>query len=478
MKISKTAKQPLDEPVIPLPSVVAMNWNPENSKEKVFCIRNFETPAVVYIHINQPQVDSPQQSNTSIINEAKLATILGKIKEYKKHDNQLRHQQQQQQQQQDEAGSELNKRTPTQTIDDGTMKSAGVKRNHMRSRALSMHQSAYEYESSKERSQLNLINQRRPSVSIDRPASNTYQGLLNSNVTPLQHVYSDHSYTNGSVLKNPSINPISVINSITKQTIAPQITNVSNVLTINRMTNQIYSAAPAQPLIQRAGPGTTIFLQPIAPTPQFNTTLGRKGVAMAQLPTSQSNGIVAQPKENSLKILSVDDINSGVSANNANSTATGRNKIDNNIDNNIDNINDNINDNLGYSQIAQSDNRIEHPRVKYTPIRPKQPNVHEDNANNDSESISVSLSRTSTGELELSLSSANKQRIDYDALNVKRKGEVQNCLIKDDIWLKMLDHIKKEGTPTLETLELFKKILPQRERNRFFAEFNYARNRK
>lgn len=154
-RMSKTSKQSLDKPVIPIPSIVPFNWNYENFKWKLFSFRDLIAPADKYIHINQPQL-----SNKSISNDAKLAAILEKIRKYKKHDNQLR-QQQQQEQLHAGRGKELNK---NQMNDDNAVKSINIKRHHFRSRALSLQQSASEYENYKKRSKFNFMKRRRSSV--------------------------------------------------------------------------------------------------------------------------------------------------------------------------------------------------------------------------------------------------------------------------------------------------------------------------
>lgn len=138
-----------------------MNSGHENSKEEVFCLRNFITSSVVNNHIqmNQQPPNQPQQSNTIIIDEAKLAAIFEKFQKYKKHDEDRLRQQQQQKQLQ--AGSELNE---NQMNDDNAMESINIKRYHFRSRALSLQQSANEYENYKERSKFNFMKRCRSSV--------------------------------------------------------------------------------------------------------------------------------------------------------------------------------------------------------------------------------------------------------------------------------------------------------------------------
>lgn len=107
------------------------------------------------------------------------------------------------------------------------------------------------------------------------------------------------------------------------------------------------------------------------------------------------------------------------------------------------------------------------PRTKTTPLRPMPPEAPQldDDANI---SISVSLSRAGTGRAELILTLDN-QRLQYDALTKKRQQEVQQSLLKDNVWLQMLNHLKNIQ-PTNETLTLFEKILPRPEQDEFFSE--------
>lgn len=119
--------------------------------------------------------------------------------------------------------------------------------------------------------------------------------------------------------------------------------------------------------------------------------------------------------------------------------------------------------NLNNNQVSST----KRPRIKTTPLRtttPAPPQLSDD-ANI---SISVSLSRVNNDQAELILTLDN-QKLDYDNLTLKRQQEVKSSLLKDNVWLKMLNHLKNIQ-PTDETLTFFEKILPETERKQFFAE--------
>lgn len=84
--------------------------------------------------------------------------------------------------------------------------------------------------------------------------------------------------------------------------------------------------------------------------------------------------------------------------------------------------------------------------------------------------IHVSLIKRNTGELELTLTQ-DKFKIEYEQLNYIQRSEVQRSLLTQDIWFRMLEHIKN-GTPTKETLTLFEKLLPSHESKIFFNSYN------
>lgn len=117
----------------------------------------------------------------------------------------------------------------------------------------------------------------------------------------------------------------------------------------------------------------------------------------------------------------------------------------------------------------------QHRRVKYTPMRPRP--ADEDDDNDGLDTISVSLSRIITGQMDLSMTS-NGRPVDYEKLSDRRKGEVQHCLLKDNIWKKMLHHLcLPDAMATQETLGLFRKILPPHERQHFFQQMSAAKKR-
>lgn len=108
---------------------------------------------------------------------------------------------------------------------------------------------------------------------------------------------------------------------------------------------------------------------------------------------------------------------------------------------------------------------VKRVRTKTTPMRSGGVQISDD-ANI---TISVSLSRLGTDQAELSLTTDQHGKISYDALTDKRKQEVQSSLLKDDVWLKMLTHLKSIR-PTSDTMQLFKQILPVAEHNTFMTE--------
>lgn len=104
-------------------------------------------------------------------------------------------------------------------------------------------------------------------------------------------------------------------------------------------------------------------------------------------------------------------------------------------------------------------------RTKTTPMRNNGVHISDD-AN---VTISVSLTKLGADQAELSLTTEQHGKISYDALTDKRKQEVQSSLLKDDVWLKMLKHLKSIR-PTNDTLKLFKQILPAQQHNTFMME--------
>lgn len=116
------------------------------------------------------------------------------------------------------------------------------------------------------------------------------------------------------------------------------------------------------------------------------------------------------------------------------------------------------------NQMNNNQAPVKRPRTKTTTMR-SQIQISDDAAF----TINVSLSRLPIDRAELSLTTEEYGKINYDFLTDKRKNEVQSSLLKDDVWLKMLQHLKSIR-PTAETLTLFQKILPEAQHNRFIAE--------
>ncbi|XP_055316825.1 nucleolar protein dao-5-like isoform X2 [Sitodiplosis mosellana] len=216
----------------------------------------------------------------------------------------------------------------------------------------------------------------------------------------------DHSYTNSTAAKAPETTNKMRLNAVQYLPL-PYMTKVHHV-----------PPAPAQPQPQ-----------PQAKTPKLPTT--------------------------TLKVLTPDDLNSRAMNAAQPSQASPNPRMDspNSTENHLNN-----------NQVTSTKQR---PRTKTTPLRPLAPAPSQlsDDANI---SISVSLSRVGKDYAELILT-LEQQRLQYDNLTMKRKQEVQQSLLKDNVWLQMLNHLK-DIQPTNETLALFEKILPKPQQNQFFAE--------
>lgn len=99
-------------------------------------------------------------------------------------------------------------------------------------------------------------------------------------------------------------------------------------------------------------------------------------------------------------------------------------------------------------------------RIKFVTPKPKRVDC-----SNQMKPIHVSLVRRATGELHLTLTS-NGTELDYTQLNTAQRIEVQKSLLAQDIWLEMLEHVKN-GKPTKETLNAFRRLLPPKQSNIF-----------
>lgn len=87
--------------------------------------------------------------------------------------------------------------------------------------------------------------------------------------------------------------------------------------------------------------------------------------------------------------------------------------------------------------------------------------------------IHVALIKRTTGELDLTLQ-INRKKVLYDNLNTLQRIEVQRSLLADDVWLRMMSHIKTSQT-CQRALDLFRRILPPKQALYFFAEIERAR---
>lgn len=163
----------------------------------------------------------------------------------------------------------------------------------------------------------------------------------------------------------------------------------------------------------------------------------------------------ASAPKNSVKVLSVPELNSRVVQINNNENRPAQNQI----------------------------SHVNGIKTKYVPIAPKLPiqsppqepppppptNADEENVN----PIHVTLIKRQSNELELTLTQ-NKQRKSYEALSDSQRHEVQKSLLANSIWKQMLDYVK-DGSPSQHTLELFRLLLPPVEQQYFFTTYYAAK---
>lgn len=95
--------------------------------------------------------------------------------------------------------------------------------------------------------------------------------------------------------------------------------------------------------------------------------------------------------------------------------------------------------------------------VRPIPLTPR-PTPSPDSSSANDSPIQVSLIREKSDFIEL-IFKKNARRIMYTDMTNEQRIEVQNSLMTCDVWLTMLDYIKK-GQPSKATLALFKKLLP------------------
>lgn len=87
--------------------------------------------------------------------------------------------------------------------------------------------------------------------------------------------------------------------------------------------------------------------------------------------------------------------------------------------------------------------------------------------------IHVSLIKRSTDDLELTFT-MHEKTVSFESLSASQRLEVRRSLLDDDVWLKMLEHVKK-GKPSVRTLTLFQTILPPEQSQHFFSQIKLSK---
>lgn len=105
------------------------------------------------------------------------------------------------------------------------------------------------------------------------------------------------------------------------------------------------------------------------------------------------------------------------------------------------------------------------------PPQPETPAANDDHSNVDP--IHVTLIKRQGSDLELTLTQ-NSQKLAYDTLTESQRHEVQKSLLVNNVWKQMLEHIKV-GSPSPLTLELFRRLLPPEEQKQFFSAYYAAK---
>lgn len=111
-------------------------------------------------------------------------------------------------------------------------------------------------------------------------------------------------------------------------------------------------------------------------------------------------------------------------------------------------------------------------RMNYVPIQPRPtPESPTSNRTDSGENkvipINVALVKRMNNDLELTFTQ-HDNRISFEALSDSQRIEVQRSILNNNVWYKMLEHVKN-GTPTEHTMKIFKRLLPQRESTIFFS---------
>lgn len=295
--------------------------------------------------------------------------------------------------------------------------------------------------------QVNLAPTRRSSVGLEqRPNApntsgqmqtyyqqNTPTAVPNTGAVSLRSINSDHSY----------------IGQNQPQTNQAQYRQIRP-----KVTYSLQNITPSQSLPYQPQLITSIardaFLPSVFPVYTSTVTMAAPAVTTPVSTITQTQ----QPKRTQLKVLTVADLNAKVPTGNLSPLSQPIPQLDNSNPSDV--------------QVTHSSGlQVSKPRMKLTPLRIQPPETN--NVIPDTEAISVSLSKIHDEQIELTLN-IRGQRIDYESLNDQQKNDVKQCLLRDNIWKKMLGHIK-QGKPTQETLNLFKKLLQPKERQEFFETF-------
>lgn len=250
--------------------------------------------------------------------------------------------------------------------------------------------------------------------------------------------------------------------------------------TLNRIQKIQPNRMPAHPINVNGNSSSSVIRQ----QPQYLTSIPKDvyNQACAKGNSSTTN--------HGLKVLSLDELNSRADQMSRNTNIIQRpgsaNGVSIESNNNI-----NFNSNTNGNAIL---NRLKSVRVKFSPIRPELQRVQQtptptppsppltppqlqqqqqqqqqsSTAQQRNDIISVALSKLNDNQLELSLTQYER-RIQYEELTEQQLCEVKRCLLDNDIWLQMIEHLKK-GRPTSETLTLLHRLLPPAQQTHFLNE--------
>lgn len=269
---------------------------------------------------------------------------------------------------------------------------------------------------------------------------NTSTAVPNTGAVSLRSINSDHSYIG-------SNQPVRLTTN------QPQSNQTQYHQIRPKVTYSLQNITPSQSPPQQPQLMTSIARDAFLPSP-FPVNASTVTLAAPQAVNTPVSTQTQQPKKTQLKVLTVADLNAKVPTGNISTLPQPIPQLDHS--------------NTSDVQVTHSSGfQVSKPRMKLTPMRPQPPETN--NVIPDTEAISVSLSKIQDDQIELTLNIRGR-RIDYDTLNDRQKTDVKQCLLRNNIWKEMLSHIK-QGNPTQGTLNLFKKILPPKERQEFFETF-------